>query len=93
MGGTPNGVFGYQDRYDEYRRMESSIAGEFRSTLDFWHYARIFSGQPALNADFVKSVPTKRVNAVTSADVLWIMANHSLQARRLVAPSGSSFIF
>ena len=54
----PNGTFGFQDRYDEYRRMESTIAGEFRTTLNFWHMARIFASDPALNADFVKSVPT-----------------------------------
>lgn len=90
---SPNATFGYQDRYDEYRRTESTIAGEFRTTLDFWHMARIFGSTPALNADFIKSVPTKRVNAVQSSDVLWIMANHSIQARRIVANSGSSFIF
>jgi len=90
---SPDGTFGFQDRYDEYRRAESSIAGDFRTTLDYWHYARIFGSTPALNADFVKSVPTKRVNAVQSANVLWIMANHSIQARRLVAGAGSSFIF
>lgn len=91
---TPEGVFGYQDRYDEYRRTESTIAGEFRdSTLDYWHMARIFSSNPTLNGDFVKSVPTKRVYAVPSQDVLWVMANHSVQARRIVAPSGKSFIY
>lgn len=91
---TPNGVFGYQDRYDEYRRQESTIGGEFRSTdLDFWHMARIFSSDPALNASFVRSNPTKRINAVQTNDVLWIMAHHSLQARRMVAKTGSSFIF
>jgi len=90
---TPEGTFGFQDRYDEYRRSESSIAGDFRSTLDYWHMARIFGSDPALNADFIKSVPTKRVNAVQSEDVLWVMANHSIQARRIVAASGSSFIY
>ena len=90
---TPDGVFGYQDRYDEYRRTESSIAGEFRSTLDYWHYARIFASNPALNGDFVKAVPTKRVNASEATDCLYIMANHSIQARRLVAQSAKSFIY
>jgi hypothetical protein len=82
--GSPDGVFGYQDRYDEYRRTESSIAGEMRSVLDNWHYARIFSSAPALNSSFVSAVPTKRVNAVSTNDVLYIMANHSIQARRLL---------
>lgn len=90
---NPEGVFGYQDRYDEYRRQESTIAGEFRNTLDYWHYARIFASAPTLNAAFVKSEPTKRVNASQSTDVLYVMANHSIQARRLVAANGSSFIY
>jgi len=90
---TPNGTFGYQDRYDEYRRTESTIAGGFRDNLDFWHFARIFGSTPALNGDFVKCVPTERTFAVPSEDVLWIMTKHSVQARRLVAQTGTSFIY
>lgn len=91
---SPNDTFGYQDRYDEYRRQESTISGEFRqSTLDYWHMARIFGSSPALNADFVNCVPPDRVFAAPSNDVLYIMANHSIQARRLIAPVGRSFIF
>lgn len=88
--GTPDGVFGYQDRYDDYRRMESSVSGEFRTTeLDFWHMARIFGTAPALNEDFVKSNPTKRINAVQTEDVLWMMTSHSIQARRKLVKSGA----
>lgn len=91
---SPEDTFGYQDRYDEYRRMESGVSGEFRtSTLDYWHMARIFASDPALNSSFVSSVPTKRINAVETNDVLWIMANHSIQARRMVSQKGNSFIF
>lgn len=90
----PDGVFGYQDRYDEYRRQVSNIAGEFRdTTLDFWHMARIFASEPTLNDSFVTSNPTKRIFAEQTQDALWIMANHSIQARRMVAKRGSSFIF
>lgn len=91
---TPNGIFGYQDRYDEYRRSESTIAGEFRSsTLNFWHMARIFSSDPALNASFVNCIPTERTFAVPSQDVLYIMARHRIQARRMIAATGASFIY
>lgn len=91
---TPNGVFGYQDRYDEYRRAESMVTGEFRtSLLNMWHYAREFATDPALNSDFVKSIPTKRVNAVQTNDVLWCMVRHSIQARRQLSKTGSSYIF
>lgn len=84
---APEGVFGYEDRYREYSEQLSTVHGEFKSTLDFWHYARLFGSEPALNASFVAADPTKRVNQVTSADVLWIFAHHSLQARRIMGDS------
>lgn len=89
---SPDNRFGFQDRYDEYRRTFSSIAGEFRTTLDYWHFARQFGSSPALNADFVKCVPTEEPFAVPSEDVLQIMARHNIQARRLVCKTGTSFI-
>lgn len=90
---NPNGVFGFGDRYDEYRRNLSTVAGEFRTTLDFWHLARTFTADPALNAAFVKAVPTERVFAVPSTDVLWIMAKHNIQARRIVSKDTTSYIY
>ena len=91
---NPDDTFGWQDRYDEYRRSPSSIAGEFRdNTLNFWHMARIFGSDPALNSDFVNCVPTERTFAVPSNDVVYIMANHSMQARRMVAKTGTSYIY
>lgn len=80
----PDETFGYQSRYNEYRGMPSSIAGEFRSTLNYWHYAREFAGDVALNQSFIESVPTKRVNSSQDTNVLYIMANHSIQARRML---------
>lgn len=89
-----NGTFGYQDRYDEYRRQESTIAGEFRTTeLDFWHMGRLFGSAPSLNGEFVTSTPTERIFAAQDNDVLWIMGSHSIQARRMVAKSGKSYIY
>lgn len=93
IGASPEGVFGYQDRYDEYRRMESTVNGEFRNTLDFWHLARKFGSAPALNGAFVKSDPTTRVFADEADDTMWLMISHSIQARRMLAKTGSSFIY
>lgn len=90
---SPDATFGYQDRYDEYRRSESRVAGEFRTTLNMWHLAREFSSSPALNSTFVVSNPTDRVFAVPSEDTLWIMAKHQLRARRLLSKVARSFIF
>ena len=63
-------VFGYQERYAEYRYKPSTITGEFRSTfaqsLDTWHLAQDFASLPALNANFiVDNPPIERVVAVT----------------------------
>lgn len=90
---SPNGTFGYQDRYDEYRRQESSVAGLMRTTDNVWHMARIFGSTPALNSSFVVSDPTKRTFADTTNNGLLVMANHSIQARRMLSATGSSFIY
>lgn len=89
---APEDVFGYQDRYDELRRIENSIAGEFRTTLNHWHMARIFSGDPALNATFVSANPTNRVYTTTSTDQLYAYIKHDISARRLVPQTGTSFL-
>lgn len=93
--GTPDGTFGYQDRYDEYRRHESYIAGDFRQTiLSNWHLARIFASQPTLNASFVQANASNRIfSDQTGDDTLYTMISHSIQARRLVAKFGTSFIY
>lgn len=81
-------IFGYQDRYDEYRSQPSMVHGDFRTTLNYWHMARIFGSAPALNASFVNCDATKRIHAVSSADVLWCMVNNKIVARRMVGPRG-----
>lgn len=87
-------VFGYQDRYAEYRHHPSQVAGEFRtSALNFWHMARIFAAEPSLNSSFVTCDPTTRIYASTATDPLLIMANHSIQARRLVDRSAAGRIY
>lgn len=90
----PDGVFGYRPRYDDYRKMFSGVHGEFRgSTLHHWHMARKFASEPALNAAFVASNPTNRIYASTATDGLFVMAQHSIQARRLInrGPGQSMF--
>lgn len=68
--GTPDAVFGYQERYSEYRYKPSQIRGKFRSTyattIDVWHLAEKFTAQPVLNASFmVQNTPIIRAIAVS----------------------------
>lgn len=80
----PDGVFGYNDRYAEYRSNPSRIAGEFATVLDYWHLARLYASEPVLNGNFVECVPSPRIFASTATDQLYITAHHSMQARRVV---------
>lgn len=89
---SPDGTFGYQDRYDEYRRMESSVHGEFRVTANTWHLARSFSSEPSLNSAFVVSDPSTRIYQNATVDQLYCMINHSIVARRLIPKVGISKI-
>lgn len=69
QGANGNETFGYVPRYAEYKYEASRVAGDFRTTLNFWHMGRIFSAAPVLNGDFVKSDPTTRCFAVTDPNV------------------------
>lgn len=79
-------VFGWSDRYAEYRNTLSRVVGEFRTTLDYWHLGRIFQDDPALNAAFVTCHPTKRIFNVTDTDTdsLWMLNSNRVQALRVV---------
>lgn len=96
---VPDGVFGYQDRYDEYRRSESQVHGWFRpgEYLSDWHFARDIPDTAALNSDFVTAQPTDapfqlQMVDETPAETLYIAVKHQIVARRLLAAKGSSFI-
>lgn len=81
---TDNQVFGYQERWGEYRYTPSEITGLFRSTspgtLDFWHQAQRFTSTPALGNSFITEQPpvarmlaagTNANNAQFLADIIF----------------------
>jgi len=62
-------VFGYQERYAEYRYKPSEIRGYFRSNspqpLDIWHMSENFTSLPLLSSEFIlANSPFERVIAV-----------------------------
>ena len=62
-------VFGYQERYAEYRYKPSIVTGQFRSSfaqsLDTWHLALDFATLPSLNSTFIEdNPPLDRIIAV-----------------------------
>jgi hypothetical protein len=69
--GTDDSVFGYQERYAEYRYKPSQITGIMRSTaastVDVWHLARKFTSLPTLNTTFIQDTPPiSRIQAVNT---------------------------
>lgn len=59
--GTVDEVFGYQERFAEYRFKPSRITGKFRSndaaSLDSWHLSVEFGDTPTLDATFIEDNP------------------------------------
>ena len=84
-------TFGYQNRYDEYRRGVNIITGEFRTNQDYWTMARIFESRPALNGDFVSCMPTDRIFQVNeqNSDQCYAMVKNNIIAKRLVSKNGN----
>jgi hypothetical protein len=80
-------VFGYQERYAEYRYKPSTIHGKLRSTapgtLDLWHLAQKFTSLPTLGDTFIKETPpVDRVVAVNTEPQILMDCYHKLICAR-----------
>lgn len=87
--GTANddAVFGYQERYAEYRYKPSTIHGQFRSNctapLDAWHLSQDFASLPTLGDTFIQDTPpVDRIVAVTTEPQLIADYYHKLICTR-----------
>lgn len=52
---TDNAVFGYQEAWAEYRYQPNTISGEFKTSLQDWHYGDIYSTTPTLSDSWIQS--------------------------------------
>lgn len=80
-------VFGYQERYAEYRYKPSVVTGQMRSNfltpLDTWHLALDFGALPVLNASFIEdNPPVDRVIAVPTEPHILFDAYFDLKCAR-----------
>ena len=67
-------TFGYQSRYADWKYSKNMICGEFKTTLDEWHYARKFANVPSLNPSFVQWSNDQRIFAVADQQnvLMWL---------------------
>jgi hypothetical protein len=81
-----NAIFGYQQRYAEYKYAQNRIAGDFRDTLAHWELSRRFNDHPALNQSFIEcdDSETTRIFAIedSAEDKIWISLYHKVDALR-----------
>jgi len=67
-------VFGYQERWSEYKYMPSRISGSLRSRvttpLDMWHFSEEFAAAPTLNASFITDKTDTVVERVLQTDTI-----------------------
>lgn len=79
-----NYTFGYQSRFAEYKYQPSTVHGQFKNQLDFWHLGRKFGSMPNLNAEFIECNPDLRIFAVTDPTVehMYIQLYHRITAIR-----------
>lgn len=79
-----NAIFGYQQRYAEYKYAFNRIAGDFRGNLKQWELSRRFNGHALLNQSFIECTPDDRIFAITDPeeDKVWISLYHNVDALR-----------
>jgi len=85
-------TFGYTPRYAEYKYNPSRVAGDFRTTLDYWHLGRIFASEPTLSQEFIECTPddVERVFAVQDdTDNLYCHVYNKIKAVRPMPKFGT----
>lgn len=77
------GTWGYQSRYADWKYGQNRISGDFRTSLDDWHYAFKMDEVPGLNMGFISWSGDNRIFAVQEEiDNVYVMMNISLQVER-----------
>lgn len=91
QGATGDETFGYVPRYAEYKYANNRVAGDFRTTLNFWHLGRIFDNPPALNQEFIECSPRHDIFAVTDPQEqkLWCHIYNRVKAVRMMPKFGT----
>lgn len=91
---TLKDTFAYNPRYYQYKQMQDRVAGDFKTTNNFWHMGRIFSAPPVFNEQFVTSDPTHRIFNVTDPGIhkLWSLVQHNIKAVRPMPKFGTPTI-
>lgn len=80
-------IFGYSDRYQEYRYRAPKVTGEFRTPVyNSWNMARFFNAPPVINSSFIDMASSvasfKRPFADRVSNSYLVMLRNNVQAYR-----------
>lgn len=85
-------TFAYTPRYAEYKYLQNRIAGDFRTSLNYWTLSREFATEPNLNQSFIECKPddTLRIFAVQDGtDPIYCQVVNKIYARRKMPVYGT----
>lgn len=86
----PEGTFGYQSRYADYKYIPDKVHGEFKTTLAYWHMGRKFDQLPVLNKEF-QDIDSKSVQSsvftIPGEDTVYCDIYHKITAKRKLKPN------
>ncbi len=92
-------IFGYQQRYAEYKYALSTVSGDFINELAYWELSRRFQATPSLNQSFIECDVANgdglnRIFAITdpAEDKCWIQLYHDVQALRPMPYHGNPML-
>lgn len=91
---NPDKEFGYTPRYNEYRFHSNEMHGEFKNSLAYWTLGRIFSSQPALNANFIYMQPSvfDRIFAVSGQPSMLVSLLYRVRLIQPVSKYGTPML-
>lgn len=96
MNSENDAEFGYNPRYSDYKYIPSTVHGDFKTSLAFWHAARIFSSRPSLNTSFLQlGTDIDRIFNVSSErsnQNCWFWIRNSVRVRRLMRKNPSPIL-
>lgn len=88
---TDDNVWGYMNRYDEYRSALNDVSGAMKTTQLSYHQGRVFDSPVSLNGDFLECNPSPRIfnDMENSPQIEAATVRNTFIERNMVSPNGN----
>lgn len=88
---SDDNVWGYMNRYDEYRSALNDVSGTMKTTQLSYHQGRVFDSAVSLNSDFLECNPSPRIfnDMENSPQIEAATIRNTFIERNMVSPNGN----